>query len=109
MYRPDSPPHPSADSAADVHPLRDASGIECSTAVELIVFRFSGFGRLAHFRRWLTTLPQVRSARIVNYGGQTASFELGLAPGTPSGALVPPGTRLIGSDGHRIELCVEPS
>lgn len=111
MQHPETPHNGAAGHAhtAEVHPLHDASGVACQAEVELVVFRFNGFGRLAHFRRWLTTLPEVHSARIANYGRQTASFELAVSPGTTSGSLVLPGTRLIGSDGRRVELCVEPA
>lgn len=101
------PQTPSPRGGAELHPLRDAGDVECGERIELVIFRFAGFGRLAHFRRWLLSLPHVVSVRIVNYGGQTASFDLLVDRGTRSSALVLPGTRLLASDGHRVELCVE--
>ena len=92
---------------ADVRALRDFSEIVCADEVELVIFRFTSFGRLAHFRRALMGHPGIDDARIASYGEQTAFFSLRVVPGTASGALVLPGTRLINSDGRRIELCVE--
>jgi hypothetical protein len=93
---------------ADVYPLRDFGNVECHNSVELVVFRFVSFGRLAHLRRWLLALPHVTSARIAGYVNQTALFSVAVTPGTSSSLLVPPGTRLISSDGRRVELCVDP-
>ena len=95
------------DAHAQVYPLRDVSDTTCPAEVELVIFRFISFGRLAHFRRSLLALPGVRAARIASYGDQTALFSLSLTPGTSAGSLVLPGTRLIGSNGFRVELCVE--
>jgi hypothetical protein len=92
---------------ADIRPMHDVGEVGCETEVDLVIFRFSSFGRLAHFRRSLLGVPGVRSARIANYGDRTALFALNVTPGLRSGALVLPGTRLIGSDGKRVELCVE--
>lgn len=100
--------HPSTNgSRARVYPLRDATEIACDGDVELVIFRFTSFGRLAHFRRALLSHPGVDDARIASYGEQTAFFRIRVTPGTASGALVLPGTRLIASDGSRVELCVE--
>ena len=92
---------------AAVVPLRDDGGIECSGEVELVIFRFMSFGRLAHFRRSLLSLPQVLSARIRGYGDQTAYFSIALTPGTRASSLAVPGTRLLAANGGRVELCVE--
>ncbi|MBI4261734.1 MAG: hypothetical protein HY658_14355 [Actinobacteria bacterium] len=80
--------------------------IECQPEVEIAVTRFTSFGRLAHLRRSLLALPQVSSARITRYSGFTAFFSVTVAPGTLAGALAVPGTRLIASDGRRVELRV---
>lgn len=98
---------PTSGRGAELYPLRDVGDVECGERVELVIFRFAGFGRLAHFRHWLLSLPHVTAARIAGYGGQTASFDLVVDRGIRSSALVPPGTRLLASDGHRVELSVE--
>jgi len=85
--------------------MRDFGSVECRDVVELVIFRFASFGRLAHVRRWLQSLPIVNSVRIAGYVNQTALFSLAVAPGTASSRLVPPGTQLVSSDGNRIELC----
>lgn len=92
---------------AEVHPLRDFGSIECSADVSLVIFRFVSYGRLAHFRRSLQALPHVTAVRIASYSDQTAQFALTVNPGTSSGSLQLPGTRLLSSDGRRVELCVE--
>ncbi len=91
---------------AKVVPMRDFEGMECETEVEIVVTRFTSFGRLAHLRRSLLALPHVSSARIIRYSGFTAFFTVTVAPGTRAGALALPGTRLVSSDGRRIELRV---
>src|SRR5687768_13187035 len=66
-----------------VQPLRDFGVVPLRQQVELVVLRFLGFGRLAHFRRSLLALPHVTAARITGYAEQTAFFTVTLAPGTP--------------------------
>ena len=94
-------------AGAEVHPLREAGGIEVSSEVELVIFRFMSFGRLAHLRRSLLSMPHVVSARIRGYGDQTAYFTLAVNPGTRAASLAVPGTRLLTASGGRVELCVE--
>ena len=94
-------------TGAEVYPLREAGGVEVSSEVELVIFRFMSFGRLAHFRRSLLSMPNVVSARIRGYGDQTAYFTLAVNPGTRAAALAVPGTRLLTASGARVELCVE--
>jgi hypothetical protein len=89
-----------------VLPMRDDAGVECASEVEIVVSQFTSFGRLAHLRRSLLALPQVSSARITRYSGFTAFFSVSVAPGTRAGALALPGTRLVASDGRRVELRV---
>src|SRR4051812_29569125 len=43
--------------------LRDYDTVECVELVELVIFRFASFGRLAHVRRWLQALPHVLAVR----------------------------------------------
>ena len=95
-----------APAAANVVPMRDDAGVECASEVEIVVSQFTSFGRLAHLRRSLLALPQVSSARITRYSGFTAFFSVSVAPGTRAGALALPGTRLVASDGRRVELRV---
>lgn len=95
-----------AANGANVLPMRDDAGVECAGEVEIVVSQFTSFGRLAHLRRSLLALPQVSSARITRYSGFTAFFSVSVAPGTVAGALALPGTRLVASDGRRVELRV---
>jgi hypothetical protein len=95
-----------APAGPNVVPMRDAAGVECASEVEIVVSQFTSFGRLAHLRRSLLALPQVSSARITRYSGFTAFFSVSVAPGTVAGALALPGTRLVASDGRRVELRV---
>lgn len=98
--------HVSPESRAEVYALRDFGDVECRGSVDLVIYGFSSFGRLAHLRHWLLSRPHVSWARITGYVNQTALLSVGLQPGTPSAVLVPTGTRLISSDGQRLELSV---
>lgn len=78
--------------------------VELEPEVEVVMTRFTSFGRLTHLRRSLLALPGVTAARITRYSGFTAYFSVSVAPGTRAGALALPGTRLVDASSRRVEL-----
>lgn len=101
------PSEPRFHTNGQVYPLHATQAAPCSGEVEVVIFKFMSFGRLAHVRRSLQSIGAVRGVRITGYGDQTAFFSVTVAPSTPASSLVVPGTRLLSSNGSRVELSVE--
>lgn len=94
-------------ASASPRAAAESDGHLTAPTVSLVIHRFSSFGRVAHVRRWLLSLPQVTAARIESYGAGTVRFAIAVSPGTTASAVTVPGTRLVTCDGASVTLQVE--
>lgn len=97
--------HHQGDAADPMHPLlAEPRGAE---DVEVVVRPFTGFGRLAHLRRQLLSLPAVDTARIAGYGPGEARFRVGLTATGTLDDLRLPGTRISHMSATLVSLAVD--